>query len=206
MITVKSISPRYLEEAAIQEFAAKLRDQGYQVELGKTLGPFTPDLMASRNGEKIVYEFKSGPWPKDKTEQAQKLRHYVIHDYGGKFELVWVPPYRKIDLHIEKLEHLLAEAIREDLGPLDELSTHTYVDEVDDIQINSLNIGAEGVSVEGEGTVHVELNYGSEPDRDNDSGASSVDSFPFEFTVRLDSELQPLSEPEISIDTSSFYE
>jgi hypothetical protein len=206
MKTVKKIAPHYLEKAAIEEFAVNLRDQGYQVEVEKNLGSFRADLIASRNGEKIVYEFKSGSWSRDKTEQAQRLRNYVVHEYGGKFELVWVNPYREVDLHIEGLEHLLAEAIHKDPGPLDELSTHTLVDEVDDIQVNSLDIGFEGISVEGEGTVHVELNYGSESDRESGLGASSFDSFPFKFAVRLNGELQPLDEPEVSIDVSNFYE
>jgi hypothetical protein len=206
VITVNSIAPQYLEKAAIAEFAAKLRAQGYHVEIEKSWDSFTPDLMASRDGECCtVYQFKSGPWPQEKTEEVLRLRRHVVHNHGGKFKLVWVPPYRKINLQIGKLEHLLAEAIRKDLGPLDELSAHILVDDVSEIQINSLRIDADGVSVEGEGTVFVELDHGSETDRDSGSGASSEEPFPFKFAIKVNSELQPLGKSEISIDTSSFH-
>lgn len=206
MKTAKNIAPRYLEKAAIEEFAGKLRDQGYLVEVEKKFGSYRADLVASRNGEQILYEFKSGPWTRDKAEQAKFLRNHIVHECGGKFELVWVSPYRKVDIHIEGLEQLLAEAIRADPDDLDLLSTHTFVEEVEDIQVNALDMGADGVSVTGEGVVYVELNSGSESERDRGDGHSSFDSFPFEFTIRLDKELQPLEAPRIVIDTSSFYE
>lgn len=205
MKTARNIAPRFLEKAAIEEFAGKLRAQGYQVEIEKTLGRYRADLFACRDGEQIVYEFKSGPWSKDKTEQAQALRRYIVHECGGKFELVWVSPYRKANIHIEGLERILANALRENLGSLDELSTHTVVDEVEDIQITALDIGADTMSVSGEGIVYVELNYGSESDREKDDETSNIDSFPFQFTIQLNKNRQLLETPIIEIDTSSFY-
>ncbi len=206
MKTVKQITPLYLQKAAIEEFSSNLRAQGYEVEVEKNLGSLRADILASRDGEKIVYEFKSGPWPKDKTEQVRKLRSYVVHDLGGRFELVWIPPYREIGPRVKGLEQVLAQAIQNNPGPLDELSTHTLVEDVGDIQIDNLEIDPGCVLVEGEGTVYVELNYGSESEQHGSSGLSSSDSFPFEFTVRLDGELRPVEKPEVSIDTSSFHE
>lgn len=206
MKTVKSVAPRYLEKAAIEEFAAKLREQGYEVEIEASLGSYRTDLIARQDGKITVYEFKSGPWPEDKAKRVRELRNHVVHEKGGKFELVLVNPYREVPLHVEGLEHLLVEAIRENPGPLDSLSTHTLVDEVDDIQISSLDIGPGEVSLAGDGIVYVELNYGSRSDRSHDFGTNMFNSFPFTFTARLNKELHPVEKPKILVDTSSFYE
>ncbi len=135
MKTVKQIAPLYLQKAAIEEFAAKLRDEGYEVEVEKAIGPFKADILASKDGEQVVYEFKHGAWPKEQVEQAQKLRRHIVHDLGGKFVLVWIPPYREIGPRVNGLEQVLTQALQSHPGPLDELSTHTVVEDAADLQI-----------------------------------------------------------------------
>ena len=204
MQIIKNIVPRYMEKAAIEEYAANLRNQGYEVEIGKPLNSVTADLVATRDGLLTVYAFKSGPWSQDQVARGMALREYALGK-GGKFKLVWVNPYREVGIHVDGLEDILSDEISGNLGTLDELSTHTYVDEVSDLQVHNLEITADGISVEGEAVVYVELNYGSESDRDSGNGAVTYDSFPFQFSVKLDSELKPTTVPKISIDTSSFY-
>lgn len=92
---------------------------------------------------------------------------------------------------------------------LDELSTHTSVDEahVDDFQIT--RIDACEIIIEGAGIVDVRLQYGSNSDLKKDIGVISSDGFPFKFTARS-SVLEPneimLSPNEIDFDNTKWWQ
>lgn len=92
---------------------------------------------------------------------------------------------------------------------LDELSTHTRVDDhyIDRVFIKSLD--HEQICYAIEGRVEVELQYGSGSDQRNDMGAMMDDSYPYIATLgALTSEPDEFLDEETSIiiDTSDFYE
>lgn len=90
---------------------------------------------------------------------------------------------------------------------LDELSTHTVVDEViaDDIRV--VEIGPREVKLDVRGTVYVELNYGSSSDFRRGDGASMRGKYP--FSVRMVApvaDLKPGIVGRVRVDNSSFFE
>jgi hypothetical protein len=91
---------------------------------------------------------------------------------------------------------------------IDALSSHSYVQEVEVEEVRVVRIGAAEIEYKAEGTVHVELNYGSGSDRARGEGATIQDSYP--FTCKLTggvSDLKDIHEVTgMDVDTSSFYE
>ena len=93
------------------------------------------------------------------------------------------------------------------IDELDELSTHTYVEEVvaDDVRVTA--IGPDEVQFSVRGTVYVELNYGSSSDFNRGDGATMSGKYP--FSVRMAAsihDMKPYILGRIAVDNSSFYE
>ena len=105
--------------------------------------------------------------------------------------------------------HLIDHVISETIDSIDELATHHRIDEisVDDIEVRE--IGPDSIKLAVEGSVGVELQYGSNSDVENDIGAVMSDSFPLraELTVKM---VRPLgkeaSVDSFMVDTRSWYE
>lgn len=81
-------------------------------------------------------------------------------------------------------QEIMDQLIGDIVGELDELSTHTRVDEhsIEVVEVASLDEAMVTYSVTGK--VFVELQYGSDADVRNDFGAISSDSFPYAASVR----------------------
>lgn len=106
-------------------------------------------------------------------------------------------------------DHLLNEAISDTVGELDELATHYLVDEVCVVSSQVVELGAKSLVLDVEGSVGVELQYGSNSDVRNDIGAVVSDSFPFSAKVHVKFE-RPLGKhakvEDFKVDTTSWYE
>jgi hypothetical protein len=91
---------------------------------------------------------------------------------------------------------------------IDALSTHSFVEQVDVEEVRVIRIGATEIAYEAEGTVYVELNYGSGSDRARGDGATISDSYP--FSCKLTGGIQDLNDihdvADMAVDTASFYE
>jgi len=88
---------------------------------------------------------------------------------------------------------------------LDSLSTHTRIEEVSDVDIESIHFTRDYILAYGTGAVSVSLQYGSDGDLDRGDGVESNDSFPFTFTARLNPNGTILELQDFEVDTSSFY-
>ncbi|HEY5751240.1 MAG TPA: hypothetical protein VIU12_34495 [Chryseolinea sp.] len=92
---------------------------------------------------------------------------------------------------------------------LSELSTHTRLEEVSDIDINWLTIDQCVIHTVGNGLVRVELQYGSDGDQLRDDGEKFYENYPFGFDISLkynetgDLEIESIGR--LIVDTSSFY-
>lgn len=202
----QEIAEKYWLGAAIEEAARNYASQGYEVTKDAHIGDMRADLLARKGEEIIVVEFKLGNWSKDRNDHVRRIRNEVVHRLGGKFNLVVVTPPKEKSIEIEGIEDILYNIFLEDVRELDELSTHTHVEEVSDITLNSVDVEQNRIRVAGIGTVSVELNWGSNSDRERGDGASTVDSFPFEFVIALDNDLHLLAVEHMRVDTSDFYE
>jgi len=98
--------------------------------------------------------------------------------------------------------------LQESNDMIDLLSTHSFVEQVDVEEVRVVSIGAAEIEYEAEGTVYVELNYGSGSDRAAGDGATMNDEYPFKcrMTGGVDDVNNIHSVSEMDVDTSSFYE
>jgi hypothetical protein len=202
----QEIAAKHWVSAAIEETAAKYAAQGYEVLREAVIGDIRADLLVRKGSELIVIEFKIGNWSNQRSDEVRRIRNEVVHNLGGKFNLIVITPPKEKDIEIDGIEDILYNIFLEDMEELDELSTHTHIEEVSDVMITSVIIDQNQTQVKGTGTVSVELNWGSNSDRENDNGATASDSFPFDFSIVLDRELKLVEIEEFKVDTSSYYE
>ena len=121
-----------------------------------------------------------------------------------------------IDKVKEEIQQSLKEEIQEDIeeklfmaipSEIDELSTHSSIDEVTDIEFDIENMNHELITIQGTCSVGVELVYGSDSDRRNDSGTEFSENYPMKFKIFININNLDDREYDFSrIDTSKFYE
>ncbi len=193
--------------AAAEEVEEKYKDDGYVVEREREIESYKTDLTAKRGNELIVIEFKNGPWDAKKSSRVKQLRNHVVHELGGKFNLVWAMPPKEKSIEIEDFEQKLLMALINDFpSEIDSLSTHTQIEEISDAFISDIAVRKNIIEIKGMGTIEAELNWGSDSDRDNDAGGTFSDSYPFEFELILNDKHEIIDIVCLKIDTSSFYE
>jgi Holliday junction resolvase len=176
----------YLAKAAVDQLAADYSQRGFKVERDVRLGDTRADLIAKKGDELIVFEVKSGKWTPEEREAVKRLRNQAVHD-RGRFVLVLAQqPSGKL-VEIEGLEDLLTEIVADRCqSELSELSTHTRIVGVTDVDLASVTIGTETIEVRGSASVELELQYGSDSDLEREQGFTSYEVVPLEFHLTLD--------------------
>ncbi len=202
---------RYFHSIAMDQLYDEYSQKGYSVYKEKKIGKYEADLIAENNEEKIIIEIKVGKMTPEKKRRLADLANYVrsLEDY--KF-LVVIPtaPSRK-KLEFDDLEQLLFQDMLSNIpDELDQLSTHTIPNEISNIDIDEITISDDSIFIKGDGTVCVDLDYGSDNDDLVADGYSTSDSFPFKFTAKLvygeRTKKFEVEDADIYVDTSSFYE
>ena len=202
---------KYLHDIAIEQIADRYIQQGYTVTKEEKLGNFRADIIARNGNEQIVIEIKAGKMTPEKKAQISGIADY-IRDIGGyKFLVVIATPPKEKKLEIDDFETLITSYLHNELpSELDELSTHTKLLEVFDIDIDDITISGENIFVKGGGVVSIELNFGSDGDQNRGDGFKTFDKFPFDFEIILAyksrKELEIMVVNKFDVDTSSFYD
>jgi Holliday junction resolvase len=201
----QEILEKHLAEAAIEQLADDYARQGFEVERGVQIGGDIADLVARRGGEILVFEVKTGRWTPEKRETARRLRDHAVQEQGARFVLVLAPPPRDKSLEIEGIEEVLQNLIeKHDQSELSDVSSHTRVAGVTDVDLTSIVAGAEWIEVTGSGSVELELQFGSDSDLERDQGFTSHEAIPFAFHVLLDGDLKPKQVLSLELDLDDF--
>lgn len=207
----KQYLQKYLHRIAIEQIVDEYRQKGYKVSEEERIGKYQADIVARKNDETIVIEVKSGKMTPKKKEAITGIGNYVRSQGNYKFFVVIATPSREKKLEIVNIENMLTQIMLEELpDELDELSTHTTLDEVSDIDLDEIIIDGKSIFVKGNGVVSVELQMGSDGDQKRGDGFKSNDNFPFDFNITLEyndkNELHIIEIDTLKVDTSSFYE
>lgn len=195
---------RYLESAKQAELAAQLRQNGFSVETDKQQGDLHFDLVATKDGRTIVYEFKSAR--KAKLDRATMKRiQEAAKAAGFEFRIIVVNPPPRVNVEINNLSSQLLDHVVNQEFPqeLYSLASNVMIDDLADIEISDIRVSESGINVKGTGTIEVTLEYGGGAARD---GVTSSDAYPFRFAASLESDNTLRSVDEFVVDTSSFYE
>ncbi len=198
---------RYLEEAKIEELSREWEAKGYKVITHGKIGNFTADLIAKRGAEKIVFEVTTAKSLSKNREAVERLLRAVAETGNAAFRLVVVNPPVEKSIEIEGLEAILFQYIENNLhDTLNELSTHTLVEMINDVEVTALEIEPGEIRATGTGIMEVRLQFGSDSDVESDDGLLYHDSIPFNFDVSLDADdLSIVKVHRLDIDKSSVY-
>jgi hypothetical protein len=117
----------------------------------------------------------------------------------------------KLKRDLVGLEDLLEHNILENFpSELDELSSHTRLNEVTDLAFENIALEGDTIFIKGSGELGVELQCGSDNDQARGDGVKINDNFPFDFELILEyndeKKLQISEVKKLKIDTSSFFE
>lgn len=197
---------KHFTEAAIEQVAWDLREQGYQVTREVKLGSLVADLTARKDDELIVFEFKASSWDAGRIELARQLRNYAVHELRAEFRLVLVNVPREIVIEVDNLEQLLLDLVINEPALYDALATHAEIDEISDVEFDRVLIREDGIEIAGSAVVSVTLQYGSDRDVRQDIGLRTSDSFALNFHIVLDHNLQRVIERIVlESDASDYY-
>lgn len=186
----KSILLKYMVQTATEQIASEYQERGYEVIAGSTLSDLGADLIVKSDKETIVFEIKSGDWTAEKRQAVKHIRNRALHELGAKFKLVLVNVPKQPSIEIEGLEHVFFNLLPEYCADeLSSLATHTWIDEVSDIEIDVLSMQKDEMEVQGTAVVSCGLQYGSDGDFDRGDGIRTAGSFPLHFHVLLDRDL-----------------
>jgi len=197
------------EKAAIDQIADDYRGKGYTVKKEVRVGDYRVDLAAFKDNQPTLYiEVKSR-----KESPATKRRIKDMADFfktmpNVKFivAISRYPEPKKIDFN--GLEGILYNYFIDDFpSELDALSTHTRMDSIHDVCINSIEIRGGEVKLACNGSVSVSLQYGSDSEQEDEE--PFIMSFPFEFKGTLKYEENGYSVIDcemLEVDTDAFYQ
>lgn len=161
----------------------------------------TVDSFGMRRGEAAhssaaSLTLKHPPDPKTEFDTVQQIVDGLkvldeILDWSGG-----VPSISVDGLEQALLSHLLEHIPDE----LDQLSTHTMIDDVVDLDVDEISVRPGAIKVNGSGVIEVTLQYGGGGEMDG-----TGDSYPFTFEAELGPELE-VHAAVVEVDTTSFYE
>lgn len=199
----------YFEAAKIQELTSQLRDEGYRITIHPGGEDEGYDLVAEKGNRKVAVEVKFNARLRESAETIKALRRRAIERGYHEFRLVVVSPPHETKVDIEGLEKKLLAYLRQEFpDALKNIPQIPRIENVSDLDIDSISITADGTRVTGNGVVRV---GGPLPHLEPIDGivpcfVRDLYNFPFSFEIRLDSELNITGENKIDIDTSSWFD
>lgn len=106
-------------------------------------------------------------------------------------------------------DEVVALAINETIGVIDELATHHSIDEINVEEVTVTKVGSEFIHIRASGSIGVELQWGSNSDLRSGVGVTGNDFFPFscelQSNVKDPVELVVIDDT-IRVDTSSWWD
>lgn len=182
---------KHLERAALEQLVDMYKADGYDIIPPDPTSQIQADAIFKKNQSikiiEIVGEILNQDELAAKLNAIKSYSKEVYADYDVKLELVPIIPHREIIVSVVGLEQALFDVIENEyLDIFNEICAHFQAESVSDIEISQVIIDEDGTNLIGNGTIDMELQYGSAADVRNDNGHVWNESFPFEFDVIFD--------------------
>lgn len=201
---------KYYHKIAEEQLADAYRDKGYQVSTECRLegSTFIADLLVEKGAEKIVIEIKTRRMDAADSKRLSELADYVKSLGGYRFMVAVVTPPKNREIVIEGLEEALLCEMNNDVpDDIDALATHSRIEDISDIDVQTITVEGNEIYCTGTGIIDVELQYGSDGDLNRDNGYRTSDSLAFTFDVSLVVNSKGISDVKINqidVDTSRY--
>jgi len=196
-----------LREAALLSVERDLRQEGYIVQKETNVGDVRLDLLATKGDIVVACEIRvAGETERGKISEIKRRVQSVFPQ--ARFEMLFIPYPIDREVEVEDIESKIWYYLTNVDPPseIDNLSTHSRIEEVADIDITKIILGKDRFVVGGSGSILVNLQYGSDGDVERGDGVESTMSFPFTFEALLNEQRNIETMEELEIDVSRFYE
>ena len=193
-----------IEHSAVQKITKELIKDGFSVTdkyyLQSDNKKVRFDLYAEKGSDRRIYELKIG---KNKIQNKQYL---ALQDAAKSMEarlyIVYLEVPHSKEIEFDGLEQMIYEDLINDLpSEIDCLSTHTTIDSIDNVEIDSINISTDTINVSGSGTININLQFGSNMDLKHGDGIEEGDSMDFHFRLTIDSNKKQITKHYYKIDS-----
>lgn len=171
---------QYYEKATIDQLVDEYKQLGYSVQREVRLDKYRIDMVAERDGYSLFFEVKRSKMDVEARRRLEKLEELIRVKPNSRLILVPVRYSEEKQISFDNIEEIIYNHFIEEIpDDLDELSSHTSIDSVDYVTINTIKIYGLDIVVKCSGQVSVELQYGN--DSEQESQDNTRMSFPFEF-------------------------
>lgn len=198
---------RYYEKATIDQLTAEYKKKGYSVRREMKFGNYRIDLVAEKDGQKLLFEVTRGRQDLTSRKRIEGIEESIRNLPNTRLVII---PTRYEDEKVivfNGLETIILNYFMEELpDELDELSTHTRIEGVDSVVVDEIKIYGQDIIIKCSGQVTVSLQYGSDSEQEGHNAHTM--SFPFEIdgTVSWRDDGYEVSEVDcLRIDTGDFY-
>lgn len=107
----------------------------------------------------------------------------------AKLYIVYLEIPKTTEVEFEGIEDVLFIDFEKEIpSEIDSLSTHTYMESIDNVSIDSIAVLANMIKIAGTGTLNLELQYSSRSDMKHDDGWTESQSIDFYFRVEVDND------------------
>lgn len=193
---------RGIELTALEKISRELKKQGFEImtESSKMVGY---DLYAEKGDDRRIYELKIA---KKKISERKYLElQSLANEKKAKLYLVYLEVPVSKEIEFEELDQILYYDIINDLpSELDSLSTHTVVESIENIELDSIRINKDIIKLKGSASAYLELVFGSRSDFNNGDGISESMTVDFSFTLNLDRETDAVRYRNYRFDLSNY--
>lgn len=194
--------------AAINKVSRQLQREGFKTYPDyriKDFDNFCLDLFATKGADKRIYEFKIGK-NRIQKRQFELLQHYA-REIGAKLFIIYLEIPTSKEIIFDNLEEIIYNNLINDTpNELLDLATHIEIEDVNSIDVNSIEIKNEFIFISGTGVVSIEAQMGSRRDLREDNGYTENFDFEFVFRLRLDQYRQRILYSYYKFDTGSYYD
>ena len=196
------LEDKYFEEAFreanIQQKIEELRKEGYRVTKDEFF-----DLIATKEGSKKAYEFKFRNINNRKNDMKKLLQRAKQID--AQLNIVYMLRPTRDSIEFDGLGELIQRYLYDNFPDvLDELSTHTHIEEVYIESITDICLKKAVIQVTGEASISVSLQYGSDREQEEEDENIAF-TFPMNYIAMVGWNYEVI-DMEYEIDVDAFYE
>ncbi|MCG8348536.1 MAG: hypothetical protein MI924_12265 [Chloroflexales bacterium] len=121
------------------------------------------DIIATKDRKRIAVEVKARSHLRNSAGLIRELREHATRQGYDEFRLVVVNPPREQTIEIDNFVSILYEyMVHVSFSKLQNLAVRSFIENVSDIEIDSIEVNVDGVHVCGTGLTSVLLEYGDD--------------------------------------------
>ncbi len=194
---------QYLQAAKIEELTEDLQKQGYSVTAHPGGSESGFDVVAAKNQKRIAIQVMAKSELGERASEISRMREMAKQMGFTEFRVLIVSPPRERHIEIDGIDDALLNYLLHEhpAQELMELSSDTQIENIHDVEIDSLTWHENEMQATGTAVVSAELSWAGGESRD---GAVTLADFPLTFKAILDSE-RKIKSAEIRVDTSDWY-